>query len=464
MLRPGSDAESERGPGPPRVADPDPLAIAPAAAPPSESGARPSKKELLAALHRDFDDARDLSFGEADAGGDAWAAALPTDPTLPPPAHKTPWTPLQWVLTGLAIVLIAQVPLIWAFTETSAGEGPAVYTCADLGTPRAARMTPRERVQLEIRCNPNAHSVQTFIRADDAQAIPEDAQVVETDQPEAVDPKPVETKYLAEVTTRADKETRAKAVARPDRRRGARAPNTPAETAANAESPAPTTAPPEAPRATRDEAPVDVEGEPDKAKGPELPPRIADIMHMPRGDVGEPPPPRPMERGQGGGGPRILMPATSEDNVLANIRALAGEHGTNDHLPDVEPGERTVLNANSYKYADFFHTVKRAVERHWRPSEVYMRRDPTGQVYGVKDRYTVLRVELDRQGAIVSLIVSRPSGLDFMDEEAKRAFSEAQPFPNPPLGLADTDGRIRFEFGFFFEITGGRYRFNWRRL
>ena len=39
----------------------------------------------------------------------------------------------------------------------------------------------------------------------------------------------------------------------------------------------------------------------------------------------------------------------------------------------------------------------------------------------------------------------------------------AGPFNNPPEGLVK-DGAIRFEFGFFFEITAGKYRFNWRRL
>ena len=51
-----------------------------------------------------------------------------------------------------------------------------------------------------------------------------------------------------------------------------------------------------------------------------------------------------------------------------------------------------------------------------------------------------------------------------MDEEARRAFRDAQPFANPPLGLADADGKIRFEFGFYFEITGGKRSTKWRRL
>ena len=47
----------------------------------------------------------------------------------------------------------------------------------------------------------------------------------------------------------------------------------------------------------------------------------------------------------------------------------------------------------------------------------------------------------------------RPSGLDFMDEEAKRAFREAQPFPNPPRQLLGESGQISFRFGFLFELS-----------
>jgi outer membrane biosynthesis protein TonB len=40
----------------------------------------------------------------------------------------------------------------------------------------------------------------------------------------------------------------------------------------------------------------------------------------------------------------------------------------------------------------------------------------------------------------------------FLDDEAVHAFQLASPFPNPPQGLLEADGSIRFQFGFFFEI------------
>ena len=81
-----------------------------------------------------------------------------------------------------------------------------------------------------------------------------------------------------------------------------------------------------------------------------------------------------------------------------------------------------------------------------------MRHDPYGNIYGVKDRYTVLNVVLDSDGELSDVTVARSSGVGFLDDEAVHAFQLASPFPNPPHGLLETDGSIRFQFGFFFEI------------
>ena len=124
----------------------------------------------------------------------------------------------------------------------------------------------------------------------------------------------------------------------------------------------------------------------------------------------------------------------------------------NDHIEDVEVGEQTLLNSKEFKYATFFNRVKRAVSRHWHPAEVYLKHDPYGNIYGVKDRYTVVSVVLDKIGELKDISVSRSSGVDFLDNEAVQAFQRAAPFPNPPRGLVEPDGMIRFQFGFYFEI------------
>jgi len=271
--------------------------------------------------------------------------------------------------------------------------------------------------------------------------LPKDAQVVEVNQPEEQQPKPSDTKLVADRTVRTKKRTRSRRTARPDKSR------TPGKTkvvkpspvqSPDSESPKPTVTPKE----ERDVA-----------------------LRRPRQKF------READRGtqasesvlQAGSKAKLLLPSTSAQAELANIQALNGTFATDDYLRDVPRDDSTVLDANKYKFADFFYQVKEAVRRHWNPNAVYRRRDPTGRLYGVKDRHTILRVTLDPAGRLKQLIMRRHSGLDFMDAEAMRAMRRAQPFPNPPQGLV-RDGKITFDFGFYFEITAGKYRFRWKRL
>ena len=136
---------------------------------------------------------------------------------------------------------------------------------------------------------------------------------------------------------------------------------------------------------------------------------------------------------------------------------------TDDHLRNVKEGKQTLLNANKYKFADFFYRVKDAIRRHWSPRKVYRQRDPTGRVYGVKDRHTVVRIVLNPKGKLLKISLRKRCGLNFLDAEAKRAVRQAGPFRNPPTELIKK-GKITFDFGFYFEISSGRHRFKWRRL
>jgi TonB family protein len=125
-----------------------------------------------------------------------------------------------------------------------------------------------------------------------------------------------------------------------------------------------------------------------------------------------------------------------------------------DYLKDIEYGDKTLLNTKQWKYASFFNRVKRAVAQHWHPEREYNRRDPKGNVYGFKNRLTILHVLLKPDGSLKRLVLERPCGLRFLDEEAMRAFRKAAPFPNPPRSLVNRKTRqIAFRFGFIFELS-----------
>jgi TonB family protein len=148
------------------------------------------------------------------------------------------------------------------------------------------------------------------------------------------------------------------------------------------------------------------------------------------------------------GSPPSLIP--SEQQIA---RAIGS--GTQDHLKDIDEGAETALNAKKWKFASFFNRVKAQVRDQWRPAEEYRRRDPSGSIYGQQDRYTLLRVQLKADGSLANVALEKPSGVEFLDDEAIEAFKQAQPFPNPPKSLVDNGtGLIDFRFGFFFELSG----------
>ena len=156
--------------------------------------------------------------------------------------------------------------------------------------------------------------------------------------------------------------------------------------------------------------------------------------------------PKPGGGGTRGGTGPMLMP--SEEQLA---RAIGG--GTQDALRDVDDGAETALNSKRWRFASFFNRVKRQVAEHWHPDEVYRQRDPTGAVYGRRNRYTELRIQLKPDGRLSKVALASPSGLEFLDDEAIEAFKEAEPFPNPPRQLVE-NGFINFGFGFLFDLNG----------
>jgi TonB family protein len=144
-------------------------------------------------------------------------------------------------------------------------------------------------------------------------------------------------------------------------------------------------------------------------------------------------------------------------NLMPSAAALDKIIGAapNDHLDSVDEGDGTFLNTHEWKFATFFNRVKQAVGTHWDPNAALRQRDQTGQIYGGRDRYTLLSIILDAQGGLREVHVEKSSGVEFLDEAAIAAFQKSQPFPNPPPGLLEKDNAIHFQFGFFLEFGGG---------
>ena len=140
-------------------------------------------------------------------------------------------------------------------------------------------------------------------------------------------------------------------------------------------------------------------------------------------------------------------------NSLQLARAVGA--GTQDHLPDVDDGATTSLNAKGWKFASFFNRIKRQVAQHWHPADQYEKRDPTGHIYGAGQWVTFLRIQLKPDGSLSGVSIEKPSGLEFLDDEAVEAIKRGSPYPNPPSQLIGDGGVIAFKFGFFFDVDGG---------
>ncbi|MCP4603824.1 MAG: energy transducer TonB [Proteobacteria bacterium] len=159
--------------------------------------------------------------------------------------------------------------------------------------------------------------------------------------------------------------------------------------------------------------------------------------------------------------PRSLKDINLQPSMKALASAIAGT-GL-DYLDGVVEADSTALNTMGWKYASFFNRVKRKVERQWHPDVEYRKHDAYGNIYGFKDRITVLLVVLRGDGSMKKVYVMDPCGAPFLDDEAREAVMKASPFSNVPEGLKDKrDGLVKFTFHFIVEV-GERPIFRMRR-
>ncbi len=162
--------------------------------------------------------------------------------------------------------------------------------------------------------------------------------------------------------------------------------------------------------------------------------------------------PAPATPGEGQGGERSAGDPASRRLIAPGTLARIAGGPAPDRLDGIEEGEGTYLNTRAWKYATYFNRIKQAVASTWDPLAPLDARDPERTMFGYRDRFTLLGVTLDDGGQVKSLVVEQTCGIDFLDRAAVLAFESAQPFVNPPRGLADGNGEIKFSFGFFVDM------------
>lgn len=110
----------------------------------------------------------------------------------------------------------------------------------------------------------------------------------------------------------------------------------------------------------------------------------------------------------------------------------------NDRL-DERLGDSVALNTREYVYAGYLQRIRRLVNFYWTQCVDNL---PNSVRFAKTHYTTAVATVLDSQGALDTIDVTLESGSSELDECVVHAFKVAGPFPNPPEGLIEKDGRV----------------------
>lgn len=127
---------------------------------------------------------------------------------------------------------------------------------------------------------------------------------------------------------------------------------------------------------------------------------------------------------------------------------------TDDYIKDSDLGMQTLLNTREFKYYSYYNRIKQQLSHYWEPKikekvEGMFRRGR--KIASQEDRITRLLIELNDKGVLVGVKLLGESGISDLDDAAIEAFREAAPFPNPPAGIVEPDGKVRIRWDFVLE-------------
>lgn len=152
-----------------------------------------------------------------------------------------------------------------------------------------------------------------------------------------------------------------------------------------------------------------------------------------------------------------LVPKIDLKKVARNSTFKQGQQSqTDDHLKDIAVGAQTILNTREFIYYSYFARIKSKIRQHWgnkvrNKVERMVRRGR--QIASDQDRITKIIIILDDKGYLVTVKVVGRSGIKDLDDAAIEAFRAAAPFPNPPKGMIETDGKVRINWDFILEAN-----------
>ena len=148
---------------------------------------------------------------------------------------------------------------------------------------------------------------------------------------------------------------------------------------------------------------------------------------------------------------------TQDPVPAAHLKSQLSGAPQNDLLYE-KVGDRVSLNTREFVYASYLNRIKRLVNYYWKQNVDNL---PSSARITRSQYTTKVNVVLTRVGALEHVEVVSPSGSDELDHCVVQAFKMAGPFPNPPEGLIEKDGRVYLpdmDFRVQFRIGRAQYR------
>lgn len=143
------------------------------------------------------------------------------------------------------------------------------------------------------------------------------------------------------------------------------------------------------------------------------------------------------------------------ESAKKKYQGQAGQESqTDDYLKDINPGIETVLNTREFLYYSYYSRIKEKIRQHWghRVREKVNKLFQSGRsLASTNDHITKIVIVLNKEGILEKVLVRSASGIHDLDEAAIEAFKAAAPFPNPPKGMVEKDGKIRINWDFILE-------------
>ncbi len=126
---------------------------------------------------------------------------------------------------------------------------------------------------------------------------------------------------------------------------------------------------------------------------------------------------------------------------------------SNDYLKGIETGKQTILNTREFVYYAYYERIRGKIRKIWEPviRDKVKHIFKTGRKLASVDHSTSVIITLNKAGVLVNVQVKDGSGVRDLDEAAIEAFKKAEPFPNPPTGIIENDGKIRINWNFVLE-------------